>query len=594
MLGDAVEGEPVVACLDDASRRGTDVMSLGTISGVLEFRGVTLIGRDPACDVRLDDLEVSRRHAELRPAAGGLELVDLVSFNGTYVNGARIERHRLAEGDVVSIGAVLLRYADGELTEYHDRGAAWLLANHLSTVIGSHRILDDVSFALEPSSLLAVVGPSGAGKSTLVRALTGVSAATTGSVVYGGRDVYANYAALRNRMGYVPQDDLLHTQLRVGQALEYAAELRFPPDVDAATRRGRVDEVLAELGLEHRRDLPIERLSGGQRKRVSVALELLTKPSLLFFDEPTSGLDPGNEEQVMQLLRDLADGGRVVIVITHSVQSLDVCDRVLFLAPGGVVAYYGPPQEAVDYFAGQGVPKRYAGVFRALSARTDLDWQRQFRGHEAHQRYVEAPLQQSGVEIAATQPVASEPPPMQTRMRQFSVLTRRYLSVVLSDRKAMLLLTLQAPLFGVLFLLLIGADKLTTNSGTQATMLLWLVIVGATWLGTSNAIREIVKESAIYQRERTVGLSVVSYIASKVAVLAPITIIQTLVLVAIALVPQHPPPHDPTGLLAMPKHGTVFGSMLAEIAVAVALAGLAGVALGLLISALVKTSDSAR
>jgi len=182
---------------------------------------------------------------------------------------------------------------------------------------------------------------------------------------------------------------------------------------------------------------------------------------------------------------------------------------------------------------------------------------------------------------------------MQTRRRQFSVLTRRYLAVLMADRKAMLLLTLQAPLYGLLFLLLIGSDKLTTDSGTQATMLLWLVIVGATWLGTSNAIREIVKESAIYQRERAVGLSVVSYIGSKVAVLAPITILQTLVLVAIAIVPQHPPPDDPPGLLVMPQHGTVLGSMLGEAALAVALAGLAGVAIGLLISALVKTSDRA-
>ena len=598
VLGDAEEGEPIVVRLGErrpepAHDPATRVMSLGSLSSVRAFRGATVIGRDPACDVRVDDLEVSRRHAELRPSGEGFELIDLDSYNGTFVNGARVERHQLAENDLVSIGAVLFRYAGGELIEYHDRGSAWLLANHLSKVIGEHRILDDVSFAMEPSSLLAVVGPSGAGKSTLVRALTGVAAATSGSVVYGGRDVYANYAALRNRMGYVPQDDLLHPQLRVGQALEYAAELRFPPDVDAGARRNRVAEVLAELGLEARRDLPIERLSGGQRKRVSVALELLTTPSLLFFDEPTSGLDPGNEEQVMQLLRDLADGGRLVIVITHSVQSLDVCDRVLFLAPGGMVAYFGPPQEAIGYFAGEGVPDRYAGVFRALSERADVDWQHQFRRNDAHRRYVEDPLRESGVAASAGGTVVSEPPPMQTRRRQFSVLTRRYLAVLMADRKAMLLLTLQAPLFGLLFLLLIGSDKLTTDSGTQATMLLWLVIVGATWLGTSNAIREIVKESAIYQRERAVGLSVVSYIGSKVAVLAPITILQTLVLVAIAIVPQHPPPDDPTGLLVMPQHGTVLGSMLGEAALAVALAGLAGVAIGLLISALVKTSDRA-
>jgi energy-coupling factor transporter ATP-binding protein EcfA2 len=354
-----------------------------------------------------------------------------------------------------------------------------------------------------------------------------------------------------------------------------------------------VDEVMQELGISARSELQIERLSGGQRKRVSVALELLTKPSLLFFDEPTSGLDPGNEEQVMQLLRELANGGRLVIVITHSVQSLDVCDRVLFLAPGGVVAYYGPPGEAVGYFAEQGVAPRYAGVFRALTEDGEMGWQARFRESPLYERYVAGPLAQADPGGQAGEQRASEPPPMQTRRRQFSVLTRRYLAVLASDRKALLLLTLQAPLFGLLFLLLIGRDKLTTDAGTQATMLLWLVIVGATWLGTSNAIREIVKESAIYQRERAVGLSVVSYIASKVAVLAPITLIQTLILVAIAIVPQHPPPDDPTHLLRMPEHGSAIGSMLAEIAVVVAAAGIAGMALGLFISALVRTSDRA-
>jgi ABC transport system ATP-binding/permease protein len=590
LLGDPADG--LVLEVGPDGEQPSDVMQLGRLSGVHEFRGVTVIGRDPAADLRVDDLEVSRRHAELRPAESGFELRDLESYNGTYVNGRRVSRVLLAEGDVVSIGPAVFHYAGGRLVEYADRGAAWMLARSLRMEIDGHVILDDVSFAMEPSSLLAVVGPSGAGKSTLVRALTGFGAATAGTVVYGGRDVYANYASLRNRMGYVPQDDLLHTQLRVRQALEYAAELRFPPDVDRAARRRRVDEVLEELGITARSELQIERLSGGQRKRVSVALELLTRPSLLFFDEPTSGLDPGNEEQVMQLLRDLADGGRLVVVITHSVQSLDVCDRVLFMAPGGVVAFYGPPREALGYFADRGVPDRYAGVFRALSERGDIDWQGEFRRNEAHRRYVAEPLERAGLTAESGEPAAAESR-TPSRWRQFRVLTRRYRSVLASDRKTLLLLTLQAPVFGLLFLLLVGTDKLSTNSGTQATMLLWLVIVGATWLGTSNAIREIVKEWPIYQRERAVGLSIVSYVASKVALLAPITIVQTLVLVAIAIVPQHPPPGDPTGLLAMPAHGTVLGSMLAEMAVSVALAGLAGMATGLLVSALVKTSDRA-
>ena len=190
-------------------------------------------------------------------------------------------------------------------------------------------LLDNVSFGLDRNTFLAVVGPSGAGKSTLLNALTGFRPAPRGTVLYDGRDLYAEYEELQSRIGLVPQDDVLHPQLTVGRALEFAAELRFADDVTADERSARVDEVLEELGLTARRDLAIEQLSGGQRKRVSVALELLAKPSLLFLDEPTSGLDPGYERSLMELLRGLADGGRTVVVVTHSVQSLDLCDRVL-------------------------------------------------------------------------------------------------------------------------------------------------------------------------------------------------------------------------------------------------------------------------
>ena len=227
---------------------------------------------------------------------------------------------------------------------------------------GARALLDQVSFPLAAGDFLAVLGPTGAGKTTLLRALTGNHPADRGSVLYNGRDVYAAYAELRNRIGYVPQDDILHPQLTVRSALGYAARLRFPPDVSAADRRRRVDEVMAELGLTERANLQVAKLSGGQRKRTSVAIELLTKPSLLFLDEPTSGLDPGYEKSVMELLRSLADGGRTVITVTHSIQSLDLCDRILFLAPGGQTAYFGPSGSALQFF-GLG---QYAEVFQYL------------------------------------------------------------------------------------------------------------------------------------------------------------------------------------------------------------------------------------
>ena len=200
-------------------------------------------------------------------------------------------------------------------------------------------------------SLLAVVGPSGSGKSTLLKALTGYRPADQGTVLYDGRDLYRDFAELRQRIGLVPQDDILHKQLTVRSALTYAAELRFPAGhregrAPGPDRRGAPRAQASSSAAKK----PIHSLSGGQRKRVSVALELLTKPSLIFLDEPTSGLDPGMDREVMQLLRGLADDGRTVLVVTHSVLSLDVCDQLLVLAPGGTIAYFGPPEEALAFF----------------------------------------------------------------------------------------------------------------------------------------------------------------------------------------------------------------------------------------------------
>lgn len=306
------------------------------------------IGRDAGNDLVIDDLVVSRHHAELRALADGTyEIVDLGSHNGTFLNGQPVARGPVGPGDIVGIGHSAFCLVGDALQEFVDTGEVSLDVQDLEVTVGREgkggkTLLDRVSFPVGEKCLLGVVGPSGAGKSTLLNALTGQRPADSGTVLYDGRDLYRDFAELRQRIGLVPQDDILHAQLTVRKALGYAAELRFPQDTAKAERQERVAEVIRELGLEQRVDQPIHSLSGGQRKRVSVALELLTKPSLLFLDEPTSGLDPGMDRSVMHMLRGLADDGRTVIVVTHSVLSLEVCDRLLVLAPGGRIAYYGP------------------------------------------------------------------------------------------------------------------------------------------------------------------------------------------------------------------------------------------------------------
>jgi ABC-type multidrug transport system ATPase subunit len=547
------------------------------------------IGRAPDNDVVVDDLLVSRHHAELRPReAGGHELVDLDSSNGTFLNGRRIAAPApLEQLDVVSVGRHFFRLVGAELEAYVDDGLVSFQARDLKVRTGDGRVLlDGIGFSLEERSFLAIVGTSGSGKTTLLNALTGFRAADEGDVLYGGRDLYANYDELRGRIGFVPQQDILHGTLTVREALGYAAELRFPEDVSTEERVARVDEVIGELGLTEAADIAVADLSGGQRRRVSVGLELITKPSLLFLDEPTSGLDPGYERSLMELLAELAAGGRTVVVVTHSLQSLRLCDRVLFLAPGGRLAYFGPPQLAPAHFGAADLQD----VFRTLSFDRTRDWGREFGESEDYERYVERP----GASAPAPEPARPReriwsglPSPLGW-LKQFSTLSRRYTRVILSDRRNLVLLLAQPAVLGLLILLTMPAGELGAPAEghirllPRAGLVLLVVLLSTTWLGASNAIREIVKERAIVQRERAIGLLPSAYVNSKAFVLSVLTIAQTLILVPIAL-----------GRQGGPDSGSLLGWPLAELIIAGALAGLAGMSLGLLISSLAHTVDRA-
>lgn len=546
-------------------------VSITDLTGVQVVR----IGRAPDNDIVLTDLRVSRRHAELRVTAGVAEIVDLNSRGGTYVNGRPVRRARISPDDFIGIGTSTFRLADGTLTEYADTGEVCLQAHGLTvTVDGGKVLLDNVTFPVGEKCLLAIVGPSGSGKSTLLRALTGLRPADQGVVTYDGRDLYRDYAELRSRIGLVPQDDILHSVLTVRRALLYAAELRFPDDTSPRERERRVDEVLIQLGLDHRADTRISALSGGQRKRVSVALELLTKPSLLFLDEPTSGLDPGLDKSVMHLLRDLADDGRTVAVVTHSVANLDVCDRLLVMAPGGKIAYFGPPGEALPFLGFDD----WADVFLAFDDPT-RDWAGEYARSPLHQKYITADLIQPAT--PSSPPHRESPPKQQSWHRQLSTLVRRYCRGIAADR-LFLGITLALPVLMGLLARVVPTGDLTGPPGSnpKAVNLLLILCVGGCLTGAANAVRELVKERVIYQRERAVGLSRSAYLCSKLLVLGVITVAQGVVLTLVAMVN-----------VGTPDKG-VFTAPLPELALAVALLSFTAMTVGLLISALAKTSET--
>ncbi|MEU6584075.1 FHA domain-containing protein [Nocardia sp. NPDC046763] len=539
--------------------------------------GTLRIGRAADNDIVVPDLMVSRHHAELQVIADGrYRVVDLDSHNGTYVNGHRIDAADLSESDLIGMGHTTYRLVGNELRESVDTGDISVSVQNLIVRTPEGKVLlDEVSFPIAQRSLVGVIGPSGAGKSTLLGAVTGLRPATEGTVRYDGRDLYTDYDELRHRIGLVPQEDILHNQLATRRALLYAAELRFPGDTRSEEREQRVDEVLDELGLSRHADTRIDRLSGGQRKRVSVALELLTKPSLLFLDEPTSGLDPGLDKTVMEMLSELAHDGRTVIVVTHSVANLDSCDRLLVLVPGGKLAYYGPPAEGLQEF-GQ---RTWAEVFQAFDREEDRDWAGEFRDSPRFENYVAVGLTN---DVGPAEVHTPAPPPApQSKLSQLSTLCRRYLAVIASDRSYLALLGAMPLLLGGLIAAVPSGEGFTGAPGTNtdAGTKLMILIFGACFVGTGNAIREIVKEQTIYRRERAAGLSSGVYLMSKLLVLGVITVLQTAVLFLIGTIGESFPP---TG---------IFTSVQLELILAMAILGIASLALGLLVSASVNTSE---
>lgn len=554
--------------------------------------GKTLtVGRTAEADVVITDRTVANKHATITRTPNGFKVHDNASSNGTYVNGLRISDREVKTGDMVSFGKVFFEVVAQGLRVWSPTASQVLPALVARDVTFSvpdrnsrgkrKQLLAGIDFEVPDRSVVAVVGPSGAGKSTFIRTVLGREKPDTGFVTYDGLDVNAYHQALQDDIGYVPQDDLVHVDLTARQVLQYAAKLRFSKDVDAAGRAHAVDWAMSMLGIREHGDTQVKRMSGGQRKRVSTAIELLTRPSLLVLDEPTSGLDPALDRQVMALLRDIAHGtgsdneGRIAVVVTHSIANLDMADYVLLLAPGGIQAFFGRPQEVLDHFQEfRSSPNPWAEIFSWVSTHP----------HEAGARFKQmGPKGRRRVQAPAA-PNQTHGSIMQIRtggIRDLFTLSGRSLRIMFTDLK-FVAITLGLPIgIGAMTALIKGDRGLLGSADgnyvTEPMQILSIVLMAALLIGIVPTTKELVAERAIFRREALTGTGVGAYFGSKILVQTLVLAFQSALLTAVVLMIN---PHPDWG---------VGGPYWLELWFATLLLALCGSAIGYIISATAKS-----
>lgn len=432
-------------------------------------------------------------------------------------------------------------------------------------------ILSDVSFTVEPGELVAIVGGSGAGKSTLLNAIAGVAPPTSGRILYDGRDYYENIDEFRHSLGYVPQDDIIHRDLPLETTLRYSAHLRLPADSSATEKERVVQGAMNVLGLAERAAIPVRALSGGQRKRASIGVELLTSPRIFFLDEPTSGLDPAMSSELMRLLRRLADDGCTVVLTTHVTQDIGVCDKVIFLARDGHLAFFGPPRRALEYFE--------AAAFDEIYLRVAQDepnaWDERFRTSKDFRTTGEGSASTilSVEDERGQKPVGS--------FRQWLILTRRNFDMLWRSPLTLAIL-LGSPLMVILMFAMLfkgGAFDPQNPSPSATIMILFWVAFGAFFFGLTYGLLQICTEFPIFFRERLVNLRILPYVGSKVAVLGPVLILICILMLGV--------------LRAFDRLPALGLETYAEMSVTLVLSAFAALALGLLTSALVSRPEQA-
>lgn len=503
----------------------------------------TIVGRDrAAAQICLPHPHVSRVHARIVMNAGSAIMEDLGSANGTFINGEAIRQATpLRSGDQIDIGPYELVFTGTAFVPQPRMDNVELAARDVRRTVRDRRtgrpltLLDDVTLVIRPREFVCLLGPSGSGKSTLLALLSGRTNPDGGTVLVNGRNLHANFEALKQDIAVVPQRDVLHEALAVEDALRFTAKLRLPPDTSPQEIESSIGEMLDTVGLAPRRGTLIRHLSGGQAKRASLANEILCKPTLLFLDEVTSGLDEQTDREAMRLFRRLADGGKTVACVTHSLANVEqTCHLVVVLAPGGKLAFVGTPQEAIDYFR----IDRLGDVYERLAEQPAEAWQQAFLDSPLRQKYVLDRLPRDAA--LGSRSVPRKPLPFADRFRAFFrqsiILTRRYAAIWRSDAASLLATFGQSLLVALLLGMLFGNLEAVANPiehSHRSVHLVFLLAVSCFWFGCNNSAKEIVKERTIYDRERDFNLRPDSYYASKLAVLLLIGALQSALLFAI-------------------------------------------------------------
>lgn len=519
-----------IKIIDDASPSSSGVLMIMSINQNLdEWKtyplqlGNVSIGSGSSCDIILSPSGVAKHHATIRRSLNKFSIFDEFSLNGVYVNGSKIPASteiELKNLDVILIGNTkIILCKDKLFYQIFERGIrldAIDIVKRVRIKFKVKEISSHVSMSIKPAEFVAFVGGSGAGKSTFMKCISGVDAPTSGTVLLNGENLYENYESLKYNIGYVPQDDIVFSNLTLHDMLQYAAKLRMPDNTSRKERNQRIEEVLEIVNLTDFENSYIRQLSGGQRKRASIAVELLADPNLFFLDEPTSGLDPGTERSIMKTLRQMSQMGKTIILVTHNTLNLHLCDKVAFFGDGGHLCFYGSPQDALNFFE----VDDFVDVYTLINENQEY-WYQKFQS-------IQEPIEKVEIQKEKSNNIVNG---KKSFFKQLFILIKRYIKLISNDFQQLLILFAQAPIISVLLAKVASSDLYTTYSDTKS--ILFSLACASIWLGLLNSVQEICKEKVILQKEHMADLKLSAYILSKLIVQGLLAFLQSLLLVFI-------------------------------------------------------------
>jgi ABC-type multidrug transport system ATPase subunit/predicted component of type VI protein secretion system/ABC-type transport system involved in multi-copper enzyme maturation permease subunit len=563
---------------------------------------IITMGRDPKSDIYINHPSASFHHAKLTKTAKGYKIRDLDSTNGTYVNGIEVKRETIVkQGDEISLGIhnFILSMDESQKPIIKKRrtidGDGFYIEAKNITVIkkdketgGPKTLLQNISFTVNPGEFVGLMGLSGAGKTTLLKVLNGYDTPTKGTSLINNLELSNSYDVLKTTIGYVPQDDILHPELTVQEELWYYAKLRLPSDTTNYEINSKIDEILNKLGLNGTQGTLIgspekKGISGGQKKRVSLAMELLATPKVIFLDEPTSGLSAVDTKMVMKQLKELTESGITIIITIHqpSIDNYKFMDNLIILS-NGKLAYYGRTfPDSIEYFnpncseeilenpdnalIGLDNAEKRAGEDKKGQNKKGSYWQKRYRNSKEYKEFVEKRKGKKSKRKLSAKSTSG--------LSQWLTLTSRYLKIKLKDITNTSILLAQAPLIAIMIAMLFSK----TDYVNMPVTLFFVLAISAIWFGTINASREIVSEKAIFERERMVGVKLLPYLMSKFLILSILCALQSVALVVIVE-------------LMLPLG---FQDALWEVILLVFLTSLGGLSIGLLVSTLAKSQAQA-